>query len=168
MRHLAAILILPINAIIVIPGILYFLYRRSESLTIYPASLRLLAGIPGALLILGGLYLLVRTIQFFRQLGQGTLAPWSPTQKLVVHGVYRYVRNPMISGVIGILLGETLLLNNICLLAWVIFFTLANLIYIPLSEEPGLEKRFGAAYRLYKQHVPRWIPRLKGWDPPAG
>ncbi len=27
-------------------------------------------------------------------------APWDPTQRLVVRGVYRYVRNPMISGVV--------------------------------------------------------------------
>ena len=35
---------------------------------------------------------------------------------------------------------------------------------MPLSEEPGLSKRFGEAYAIYKRHVPRWIPRLKPWD----
>jgi protein-S-isoprenylcysteine O-methyltransferase Ste14 len=40
-----------------------------------------------------------------------------------------------------------------------------HLFYIPYSEERGLEKRFGEAYRTYKQHVPRWIPRLTPWDP---
>jgi protein-S-isoprenylcysteine O-methyltransferase Ste14 len=34
-----------------------------------------------------------------------------------------------------------------------------NLIYIPLVEEPRLERRFGKDYRLYQQNVPRWIPR---------
>ena len=33
------------------------------------------------------------------------------------------------------------------------------------SEEPGLEKRFGAEYVEYKRNVPRWIPRLKPWRP---
>lgn len=37
--------------------------------------------------------------------------------------------------------------------------------YIPLLEEPGLERRFGAAYRLYRRIVPRWIPRLRPWVP---
>jgi len=31
---------------------------------------------------------------------------------------------------------------------------------MPLSEEPGLERRFGEDYRRYKRAVPRWIPRL--------
>ena len=41
------------------------------------------------------------------------------------------------------------------------------MIYIPLSKEPSLVERFGVVYRHYKQYVPRWIPRFKGWDPPA-
>jgi len=38
------------------------------------------------------------------------------------------------------------------------------MIYIPLGEEPGLAKRFGDDYHLYKQNVPRWIPRLTPWE----
>jgi protein-S-isoprenylcysteine O-methyltransferase Ste14 len=43
-----------------------------------------------------------------------------------------------------------------------------NAIYIPLLEEPGLERRFGADYVLYKRNVPRWIPRLRAWSGPPG
>jgi protein-S-isoprenylcysteine O-methyltransferase Ste14 len=32
------------------------------------------------------------------------------------------------------------------------------MIYIPRVEEPGLLARFGASYREYSRHVPRWIP----------
>ena len=56
-----------------------------------------------------GILLMVAAIRLFVTIGKGTLAPWNPTQKLVVHGVYRHVRNPMISGVMFILLGEFLL-----------------------------------------------------------
>lgn len=84
----------------------------------------------------------------------------------MVNGVYRYVRNPMISGVISILFGITLIVNTVCHLAWAIIFTGVNMIYMPLSEEPGLLKRFGDDYRLYKQHVPRWLPRLTSWEQP--
>jgi protein-S-isoprenylcysteine O-methyltransferase Ste14 len=38
--------------------------------------------------------------------GESTLAPWDPPRRLVVTGPYRFVRNPMISGVIFLLLGE--------------------------------------------------------------
>lgn len=104
------------------------------------------------------------TIRDFIRIGQGTLAPWDPTQKLVISGMYRYIRNPMISGVISILFGIALSLNTVCHLAWAGLFTLANMIYIPLSEEPGLIHRFGEDYRLYQRHVPRWLPRLTAWE----
>jgi protein-S-isoprenylcysteine O-methyltransferase Ste14 len=96
-------------------------------------------------------------------------APWDPTQKLVVHGVYRHVRNPMITGVCSLLLGEAILFGSLPLLAWFLAVVVANLIYMPLFEEPGLDRRFGDDYRLYKHHVPRWIPRLTPWQgPPEG
>ena len=44
---------------------------------------------------------------------------------------------------------------------WFALFSLAAAVYIPTVEEPGLEERFGEDYRLYKENVPRWIPRLK-------
>jgi protein-S-isoprenylcysteine O-methyltransferase Ste14 len=37
------------------------------------------------------------------------------------------------------------------------------MLYFPLVEEKALEKRFGAAYREYRQNVPRWLPRLRPW-----
>lgn len=104
------------------------------------------------------------TISLFVIIGKGTLAPWDPTQKLVIRGPYRYERNPMISGVLAILLAEALLAGSTAMVIYVLIFTAVNMIYMPLSEEPGLSKRFGAEYITYKQHVPRWIPRLKPWD----
>ena len=38
--------------------------------------------------------------------------------------------------------------------------SLFNHVYFVALEEPGLEHRFGAAYRAYKASVPRWVPRL--------
>ena len=35
-----------------------------------------------------------------------------------------------------------------------------------ILEEPILEARFGAEYRQYKAHVPRWVPRRTAWTPP--
>jgi protein-S-isoprenylcysteine O-methyltransferase Ste14 len=84
----------------------------------------------------------------------------------VVAGVYRHVRNPMISGVVLILLGETLIFRSLGLVEWALIFFAINLIYIPLLEEPMLEGRFGDEYRQYKRHVPRWVPRRTAWTPP--
>ncbi|HEX2204566.1 MAG TPA: isoprenylcysteine carboxylmethyltransferase family protein [Longimicrobium sp.] len=103
------------------------------------------------------------TVRHFATRGRGTLAPWDPPARLVVAGVYRHVRNPMITDVGLVLLGETLALRSPALLAWTLFFSALNATYIPLVEEPGLERRFGEPYRVYRRHVPRWIPRRTPW-----
>ena len=74
------------------------------------------------------------------------------------------MRNPMISGAILILLGETVLFNSWPLFLWTILFTAGKMIYLPIVEEKELERRFGAAYLTYKKAVPRWIPQLKHWE----
>jgi protein-S-isoprenylcysteine O-methyltransferase Ste14 len=111
------------------------------------------------------LLLLVVTIRLFIRIGKGTLAPWDPTQKLVTEGVYGHVRNPMISGVSSMVLGESILLGSRIVLAWFFIVVIAHTIYFKLSEEPGLVKRFGNDYRRYRANVPMWIPRLKAWSP---
>jgi protein-S-isoprenylcysteine O-methyltransferase Ste14 len=72
----------------------------------------------------------------------------------------------MISGVLCILLGEAILFGSLPLFYWFVFFLVGNLIYMPLVEERDLERRFGEDYILYKQNVPRWIPRSRPWDAP--
>lgn len=165
-EHLKAIVLLPCMAVLVIPvAILYgtdiggmALYRSA------PWSVLMVAG---AALLLGiGSVLIVSTIRLFMKIGRGTLAPWSPPRQLVVVGPYRYVRNPMISGVCCVLLAEVTFFGSLPLLGWFTFFLAVNMIYIPLSEEPGLKKRFGDDYVRYQQHVPRWIPRTTPWRGP--
>ena len=82
---------------------------------------------------------------------------------LVVAGPYCHVRNPMIIGVFSILLAEALLLHSWPIAVWLGIFIILNLIYMPLFEEKALEARFGAEYREYKLHVPRWLPRWRPW-----
>ena len=122
----------------------------------------------GCLLIAAGLGLLATTIRLFATLGKGTLAPWDPTLRLVVAGPYRYVRNPMISGVLGILLGESVLFGSWPISIWFAAFAIVNHLYFVRSEEPGLVRTFGAEYLRYMQHVPRWIPRRMAWEPMHG
>ena len=83
---------------------------------------------------------------------------------LVVSGSYAYVRNPMISGVILILIAEAMLLRSFSHLEWAGLFFVINAIYIPLLEEPMLRARFGEEYEVYTQHVPRLIPRIRPYD----
>jgi len=147
----------------VVPGIILFTTRASESPWPLSAPLNYAVFVIGIFSIGLGLILMVRTIALFATVGKGTLAPWAPPKKFVVRGIYRHVRNPMISGVFSILLGECLLFSSIALFAWFLVFVIMNVIYIPLFEEPVLERRFGRKYLLYKGNVSRWIPRLRPW-----
>jgi protein-S-isoprenylcysteine O-methyltransferase Ste14 len=152
-RHLQAILVLPFTVAVLVPALL--VWRGGDELT--------WGAIPGAALVGVGLALVVRTVALFARVGEGTLAPWDPTRRLVVLGPYRYVRNPMISGVLAILVGETLAFWSGALLAWTAVVFAVNAIYMPLVEEPDLRLRFGADYDRYRQNVRRWVPRLRPW-----
>jgi protein-S-isoprenylcysteine O-methyltransferase Ste14 len=165
LKHLQAIILLPGVATLVIPILILSTYPTNIGWNLSP-SFNLLPPIAGILLIGLGLTLMVKTISLFATLGQGTLAPWTPTRRLVVRGIYRYVRNPMISGVFSILLGEAVLFGSRPLFYWFAAFVVVNLVYMILVEEPGLERRFGADYEVYKQNVPRWLPRWRPWHAP--
>ena len=69
----------------------------------------------------------------------------------------------MISGVLMILLGESLFVGCIGIFAWFLVFLAGNVSYIERIEEPSLLRRFGDEYREYMRHVPRWIPRTRAW-----
>jgi protein-S-isoprenylcysteine O-methyltransferase Ste14 len=104
-----------------------------------------------------------RTISLFAREGEGTLAPWDPTRRLVVRGPYRFVRNPMITGVLCVLLGEAALFGSAGILALAAAFLAVNAVWFPLVEEPALRRRFGAEYDAYSRNVPRWLPRRTPW-----
>lgn len=117
-------------------------------------------------LVLGGIGLAlgISAMALFGTTGQGTPAPWDPPERFVVRGPYRYVRNPMITGVLFMLAAEAAYLRSAGIAAWLATFFCANAVWFPLVEEPGLEQRFGDEFRLYKANVPRWIPRPQPWD----
>ncbi len=165
LKHLQAIILLPGVATLVIPILILSTYPPHIGWNLSP-PFNLLPSVVGLLLIGLGLTLMVKTISLFAMVGQGTLAPWTPTRRLVVQGIYRHVRNPMISGVFSVLLGEAALFGSRPLFYWFAAFVIANLIYTPWVEEPGLKRRFGADYEVYKQNVPRWLPRLRPWHAP--
>jgi len=117
----------------------------------------------GLVLAVIGLLIMVQTIGALIRTGRGTLAPWSPTTRLVTSGMYAHVRNPMIHGVMLVLLGESLALGSWRILGWALAFWAINTVYFSQWEEPALERRFGAEYREYMKNVRRWIPRLRPW-----
>jgi protein-S-isoprenylcysteine O-methyltransferase Ste14 len=164
LRHLFSILALPVIVLIIVPSSLVssFPFIILWSFQFYSA---ISLFITGTLLIGTGSILLCLTISLFIKKGEGTIAPWNPTRKLVVTGFYSHVRNPMHLGVFLILSGESIIFGSLPLTLWASLFIVGNLIYIPALEEPKLEERFGDEYKIYKRNVPRWIPHLYSWKP---
>jgi protein-S-isoprenylcysteine O-methyltransferase Ste14 len=166
LRHLFAIAILPFTMAVLIPIVLA--RRNAITPALGSTVTELVVQAAGIGILCVGLVLFVASLRRFATDGRGTLAPWDPPRRLVVQGPYRYVRNPMISGVILVLLGEALVLRSRIHLTWTLIFLGVNAVYIPLLEEPFLDQRFGSQYREYCRHVPRLLPRLRPWTPSAG
>ena len=163
LRHLLSIAALPFTVTVLIP----LWIGRRQGIALAPATSGgglLLQG-AGAIVLAIGLVLFFSSLRRFAGEGQGTLAPWDPPRNLVVHGPYRFVRNPMISGVLFVLAGEAMLLRSRPHGVWALTFLVINLVYIPLLEEPLLRQRFGTPYIDYCRHVPRIFPRVRPWSP---
>ncbi|HLN33301.1 MAG TPA: methyltransferase [Gemmataceae bacterium] len=166
LRHLFAIAVLPFTVAVLVPIWVARGYGVRPALGQTAGILALQAG--GLLLAGVGLLLFGSSLRRFAIEGRGTLAPWDPPRQLVVQGPYRFVRNPMISGVVFVLFGEAALLASIPHAVWALSFVALNLIYIPILEEPQLLARFGDSYREYCRYVPRLVPRLRPWSPSGG
>jgi len=119
----------------------------------------------GVALIAAGAVVVVQAFVRFVVEGVGTPAPVAPTQKLVVGGLYRYVRNPMYLAVIAVIVGQALVLGQPVLLAYAAVVGAAMVAFVYGYEEPVLAGRFGAEYEAYRRGVPAWWPRPRPWQP---
>jgi len=114
----------------------------------------------GACLMLLALPVFVDFLVRFVREGRGTPAPGADPERLVVGGVYRYVRNPGYVGVLGLIVGQGLLFGSAAVLAHAAIMALAFHVFVVFHEEPHLRRKFGADYEEYARRVPRWLPRL--------
>jgi len=117
----------------------------------------------GGLLIGIGLAGLLDSFLRFTWKGRGTPAPVAPTQRLIVSGLYRYVRNPMYVAVVAMVLGQALLFGDARVLAYAAAVWLAFHLFVLAYEEPTLRRQFPDNYEGYRRAVPRWLPRVGPW-----
>jgi protein-S-isoprenylcysteine O-methyltransferase Ste14 len=105
----------------------------------------------GAVLALG-----LWSVLLFRRGGQSE-NPWKPTPRIEERGPFRWTRNPMYLQMVLVCIGFSVVLMN----GWVLVLTpiaawlLQRFAIVP--EEIYLERKFGTAYRAYKERVPRWL-----------
>lgn len=119
----------------------------------------------GGLMIGAGLAVLLGAFLRFVVEGSGTPAPVAPTDRLVVGGAYRYVRNPMYLAVAALIVGQALLLGQAGLLVYAAAFCATVAVFVHGYEEPALSRRFGPQYEAYRRAVPAWRPRRTPWQP---
>ena len=151
---IAAIIILPVNVLIIIPAVLLYLTSFTFN---RPSVLQIVFSLITGII---GLFFAIWSMLTFKSKGNGTPAPWAPPENFVVTGPYKYVRNPMISGVIFLLYAEFCITMSVALFLWFLIFTFINLLYIHYVEEPQLKKKFGKTYEEYLEKVPGWIPKF--------
>jgi protein-S-isoprenylcysteine O-methyltransferase Ste14 len=120
----------------------------------------------GSILIATGLAVLLHSFAHFAFEGAGTPAPIAPTERLVVGGAYRYVRNPMYVAVLSIIIGQALLFADWSLVLYAGVVAAAVFTFVRLYEEPTLARRYGDEYEAYRRAVPGWLPRLTPWVAP--
>jgi len=119
--------------------------------------------ISGAMLVTVGLGVLLHAFARFALEGSGTPAPVAPTERLVIGGAYRHVRNPMYVAVLATILGQALIFAHGPLVAYAVAIGAAMAAFVRFYEEPVLTRRYGAQYQAYRNNVPGWLPRLTPW-----
>jgi protein-S-isoprenylcysteine O-methyltransferase Ste14 len=115
--------------------------------------------IAGIVLVTAGAGALLHAFARFVIEGLGTPAPVAPPERLVVGGLYRWVRNPMYLAVAATIVGQALILGRPGLLLYALAFGAAVWAFVHFYEEPTLARRFGADYDAYRRAVPGWWPR---------
>jgi protein-S-isoprenylcysteine O-methyltransferase Ste14 len=142
----------------VVAGLIPWLLTGWDS-TDPPLALRVI----GAALIAAGTAVLLSAFGRFVVEGIGTPAPVAPPERLVVGGLYRYVRNPMYVAVAATIIGQAALLGRPALLLYALLFMGAVAAFVQGYEQPVLSERYGTEYEEYRRNVPAWRPRLRPW-----
>jgi protein-S-isoprenylcysteine O-methyltransferase Ste14 len=96
----------------------------------------------------------------FAAFGRGTPAPIDAPKRLVVRGLYRYVRNPMYVGVLLVVAGWALFFQSRLILGYGVIVWLFFHLFVLVVEEPSLRGKFGDSYERYCREVGRWVPRV--------
>jgi protein-S-isoprenylcysteine O-methyltransferase Ste14 len=123
------------------------------------------AQVPGTVAVLAGAVLVLVCGVMLGDRGIGTLRgqEWFMPREFVASGPFRFVRNPMSLGGAILMTGIALCHRSALGLGLAVALFLLFHLVVVYMEEPGLEKRFGDSYRLYKHYVPRWLPRWRPW-----
>ena len=117
-------------------------------------------GLAGVIVAVFGWLVLLWCARDFAVRGRGTPAPYDPPQRLVVDGLYRFVRNPMYVAVVTSVLGQAAMYGSTAVVWYAAIVALGFHLRVVLFEEPKLTELFGGSFEEYVARVPRWLPRV--------
>lgn len=113
------------------------------------------------LLVVPGLVFTIWMVTEHYLASPDTFLQFQQSKKLITPGPYSFSRNPMYVAELGFWFGWSLFYGSIpVFIGFLLWFVLFNFGLVPY-EERDLEKRFGEAYRQYKQKVPRWLGKVR-------
>lgn len=141
-------------AFLVLPGIVAFALPLWMAPRIVDPRAVHWVGLPSLAV---GLVVLMWCVRDFYVTGRGTLAPWTPPQKLVVVGLYKWSRNPMYLGVVMMLGGWAIWFSSSTLFQYLGAVFVMFELRVLYGEEPWLARVHGKEWTEYVARVPRWL-----------
>jgi protein-S-isoprenylcysteine O-methyltransferase Ste14 len=90
--------------------------------------------------------------------GHATPVPLTPSQILVISGLFRCVRNPVYLGATLIQIGTLIWFGTLSHAVYWFFLFIGRALLIRANEEPFLRKTFDLAQEGFCQSVPHWTP----------
>jgi protein-S-isoprenylcysteine O-methyltransferase Ste14 len=151
LKNLLFTILVPGTVAVYVP----LLITRGRIISTFPILLAI-----GIIFLAIGISMYSWTVWDFATFGRGTPLPIDPPKRLVVKGLYRYMRNPMYLGVVLIILGWAGLFADWRLLIYALGVGIAIHLFVVLYEEPRLQELFGTDYTTYRRSVGRWLPRI--------
>lgn len=139
----------------IVYGLLGYLASRAMPSLGYTASIAVWI----ALVMFGlGAIILFQAVRLFGK-AETTVNPIEPekAERLVTSGLYRFTRNPMYLGMLLVLLGGALYLQNIAALSGPLAYMLSMTFLQIKPEERVLSAKFGKPFEDYCQRTRRWF-----------
>lgn len=152
---------------LVVPGVFYLVVSWLDDISGLSPLLPEPSNMFAAVIALAiGLFWVLWSYSYLHFVGKGSpveafgIALY-PTQTLVTTGPYSYTRNPMVLGLLFVLLAIVFVANSIAGLILIPILALLAVAYLKAFEERGLVRRFGEDYVEYRKAVPVLVPTFR-------
>ena len=111
-------------------------------------------------LAVAGIAAWVACLDTFSRRGRGTPLPADAPRRLVTTGLFRRMRNPIMTAELCVIWAVAMYLASLGAALYAVAISVAAHWMVIHIEEPELLKRFGESYADYCRDVPRWLPKL--------